>query len=184
MKNNTAKKGNTKAQAQGNGEVMLGGIVSLAIYGKRNFPNGKSDKEDMYRLSLKVNLATLTKLRETAEPFYKDVDEKWLPTWFTKDIDEFDGEDIFLNFSSKYDFPVGEYVDGKLEALGSFGDFLNANGNINGSKVVASITIKEGALYPKALVIKELHKTDISSVFGETDDALNELLKSDNPFED
>lgn len=183
MKNTKA---NTKAQAQtqANGEVMLGGIVSLAMYGKRSFVNGKSDKEDMYRLSLKINIASLTKLRETAEPYYQDTDEKWLPNWLTKELDEFEGEDIFINLASKYDFPVGEYVNGKLNSLGSFGDFLADNGNINGSKVVVSITIKSGALYPKALVIKELHKQDISSVFGESDDALNELLKSDNPFED
>ena len=184
MSNKTTATNKAQAQAQANGEVMLGGIVSLAMYGKRNFVNGKSDKEDKYRLSLKVNQTTLGKLKETAEPFYKDVEKKWLPDWYKKDLSDFDGEDIFLNFASSYDFPVGEYVNGKLQPLGTFGDFLADNGNINGSKVVASITIKAGALYPKALVIKELHKQDISSIFGEDDEAFNEMLANDNPFED
>ena len=99
MSNKTTATNKAQAQAQANGEVMLGGIVSLAMYGKRNFVNGKSDKEDKYRLSLKVNQTTLGKLKETAEPFYKDVEEKWLPDWFKKDLSDFDGEDIFLNFA-------------------------------------------------------------------------------------
>ena len=177
---------NTKAQKEQkqNGEVMLGGIVSLAMYGKRSFVNGKSDKEDKYRLSLKVNEATLEKLRFVAEPYYADVEDKWMPDWLKKDMSECDGEDIFLNFASAYDFPVGEYVDGELHPLGTFGELLEKNGNINGSKVIASITIKTGALYPRALIIKELHKQDITSIFGEDNSIIENLIEDENPFDD
>ena len=43
--------------------------------------------------------------------------------------------------------------------------FIEANGNINGSKVVLMVTLKEGAIYPQAILIKELHQTNIEDLF-------------------
>ena len=74
---NTKK--NTQAQKeQENGKFYLAGTITTAMYGKRTFANGKKDKDDKYRISLKCTAEAIDKLKETAEPFYVDTEEKWL----------------------------------------------------------------------------------------------------------
>ena len=163
-KNNTKK--NTQAE-QESGKIYLAGTITTAMYGKRTFANGKSDKEEKYRLSMKLTAETMDKLKEAAEPFYVDVEEKWLPEWLTGDTDKDGG---YINFSSNYDIRTGEYVNGAIVDKGGMSDYVADNGgNINGSKAVVLVIIKPGAIYPGALLIKELHKVDIGSMFNADD---------------
>lgn len=177
-KNNT--KTNKQVQEQENGKFYLAGTITTAMYGKRTFANGKSDKDDKYRLSFKVTADVMDKLKETAEPFYEDVEDKWLPDWLTNDTDKDGG---YINLSSNYDIRVGEYIDGKVEDRGSMTDYIADNGgNINGSKAVVLLTIKPGAIYPAALIIKELHKVDLASMF-ENDAEFKAVFDGDDlPF--
>ena len=149
--------------------LMLKGVLTQAMYGKRSFKKG-GDKEDRYRYSLKLVEGELEKLREAAAPYYEDIDEQWIPKWLTSD----DPKDLeYINLSSHYDIMAGLKTEGMTEAE-DFGylidDYIAENGNINGSKVIMSITIKDGAIYPNAILIKELHKKTINDMFAECDD--------------
>lgn len=159
-----AQKNNKKqAQELETGKIYLPGTITTAMYGKRTFASGKSDKESKYRLSIKVTAETLDKLKETAEPYYEDVEEKWMPEWLTQDTDKDGG---YINLSSNFDIRTGEYVNGEIVDKGNMSEYVADNGgNINGSKVVVLVYIKQGAIYPGALLIKELKKVDIGSMF-------------------
>lgn len=177
---NNAKTDAKKNQKPESGKYYLAGTVTTALYGKRTFTNGKSDKEDKYRLSLKCTKKAIEGLKEAAEPFYVDVEDKWLPEWLTKYTNEDGG---YINLSSSYTFPVGEYVDGEIQNRGIFQEFLTENGgNINGSEVVALVSIKPGAIYPAALLIKTLKKQDIGNLFKTDDNGFIEAFGEELPF--
>lgn len=163
MAKNTTKTQEQKQDEQVSGKFYLSGVVTTAMYGKRSFTNGKKDKEDKYRISVKCTAESIGKLKEVAEPFYVDTEDKWLPDWMTKEAPEDGG---YINLSSSFPFRVGKYEGREIVDCGQFEDFLADNGgNINGSKVVVLITIKPGAIYPAALLIKELVVQDIGSMF-------------------
>lgn len=174
------KKGNKQAEAQEqeSGKFYLLGTITTAMYGKRTFANGKKDKEEKYRVSLKCTAETIEKLKDTAEPFYVDTDEKYLPDWLTKDTPEDGG---YINLASSFPFRVGEYVNGAIVDKGELPEYLEANGgNINGSTAIVLVTIKPGALYPAALLIKELKKQDIGSMFAGSE--FTEAFGEELPF--
>ena len=162
-----AKK-NTQAQKeQNNGKFYLAGTITTAMYGKRTFANGKKDKDDKYRISLKCTAEAIDRLKETAEPYYVDTKEKWLPDWLTEETPKDGG---YINLSSGFDFRVGEYVNGAIIDAGNLTEYLaDHGGNINGSKAVVLVSIKPGAIYPAALLIKELHVMDIGTMFAGDD---------------
>ena len=174
---NTKK--NTQAQKeQENGKFYLAGTITTAMYGKRTFANGKKDKDDKYRISLKCTAEAIDKLKETAEPFYVDTEEKWLPEWLTSETPADGG---YINLSSGFDIRVGEYVNGAIADAGNLTDYLaDHGGNINGSKAVVLVSIKPGAIYPAALLIKELHVMDIGSMFAGND--FENAFGEDLPF--
>lgn len=139
--------------------LYLRGILTEAMFGRREFKKG-SDSKDKYRIGLKIEPEDMKKLIEEAEPFYEDTDDAWIPKWF-KDKNARE----FLNLSSNYDLKIGVKEDGQLKDLGTMWDYIQGNGNINGSKVVILVTLKPGAIYPQAILIKELHQTNIEDLF-------------------
>lgn len=157
-----ANKKNTKAAEKSAPEsksLYLRGIITEAMYGRREFKRG-SDSKDKYRISLKIEPEDMEKLLEEAEPFYENTDEKWLPKWYTDE----DARE-YINLSSNFDIKIGKKENGALVDCGTMMNFIEANGNINGSKVVLMVTLKEGAIYPQAILIKELHQTNIEDLF-------------------
>ena len=140
--------------------LYVRGILTEAMYGRREFKKG-SDSKDKYRISLKIEPEDMEKLIEEAEPFYEDTEEKWLPKWYTDE----DARE-FLNLSSNFDLKIGIKENGQLKDLGTMWDYIQDNGNINGSKVVLLVTLKPGAIYPQAILIKELHQTNIEDLFN------------------
>ena len=180
MAGKNTKKETKQNQTPESEKYYLAGTVTTALYGKRQFANGKSDKEDKYRLSLKCTKKAIEGLKDAAEPFYVDVEDKWLPDWLTEETSEDGG---YINLSSSYTFPVGEYVDGEIQNRGMLQEFLTENGgNINGSEVVALISIKPGAIYPAALLIKKLKTEDIGSMVTTDDDGFMEAFGEELPF--
>ena len=172
------KKSTQAQKEQENGKFYLAGTITTAMYGKRTFANGKKDKDDKYRISLKCTAEAIDKLKETAEPFYVDTEEKWLPEWLTNETPADGG---YINLSSGFDIRVGEYVNGAIADAGNLTDYLaDHGGNINGSKAVVLVSIKPGAIYPAALLIKELHVMDIGSMFAGND--FENAFGEDLPF--
>ena len=64
-------------------QVVIAGVVTTAMYGKRNFSTGQSDDTEKYRVSIKVKPAAVQALKDAAETEY-------------------------LNFSSSFDIRIGE----------------------------------------------------------------------------
>lgn len=155
-------KKNTKAAEKSAPEsksLYLRGIITEAMYGRREFKRG-TDSKDKHRISLKIEPEDMEKLLAEAEPFYADTDDAWIPKWF-KDEDARE----YLNLSSNFDIKIGKKENGKLIDCGTMMDFIADNGNINGSKVVLMVTLKEGAIYPQAILLKEFHQTNIEDLF-------------------
>lgn len=145
--------------------VYLRGVITEAMFGKRSFGKG-SDSKDKYRISLKVVPEDMDKLIEEAGPFYEETDEKWIPKWYTDE----DARE-FLNLSSNFDIKIGKKTaDGQLEDLGKMMEYIEKNGNINGSEVVLMVTLKPGAIYPQAILIKKLHTQTIGEMFNGFED--------------
>lgn len=164
------KKVTKKEEAQESKSVYVRGIITEAMFGKREFKRG-SDSKDKYRISLKIEPEDMDRLIEEAEPFYQDTDEKWLPKWYTDE----DARE-YLNLSSNFDISIGQKnAEGQLEDLGKMMEFIEKNGNINGSKVVLMLTLKPGAVYPQAILIKELKKQTIADMFMDIPDDFDEL---------
>ena len=108
-------------------------------------------------------------LVDAAAPYYEDTDDQWIPKWF-KDEDERE----YLNLSSNYDIKAGyrNPETGKIEDIGNLIEYIDKNGNINGSKVVLMVTVKEGAVYPASILVKEFKHITIADMFADFDDDL------------
>lgn len=158
-------KKNEKEKAALESKTMyIRGILKDAMFGKKSFDKNGKDK---YRISIKAVPEDMEALVEAADPYYNDVEDKWLPKWFTDD----DARE-YLNLSSNFDIKIGmkNPDTGKIEDLGNLMDYIADHGNMNGSKVVIMITLKEGAIYPVSMLIKELHKVTIADMFGDFED--------------
>ena len=160
-------------------QVVIAGVVTTAMYGKRNFSTGQSDDTEKYRVSIKVKPAAVQVLKDAAEGYFEGIEDKWIPDWYKKEA----AETEYLNFSSSFDIRIGELgVNNRMFDKGTMSDYIKANGgNINGSKIALSLTIKKGAVYPVAILVKELHSQTINDMFDGNE--LDNLL-SENPFED
>lgn len=161
---------NTKKEEQQleSKSVYVRGILTDAFYGVKTFAKGNSGK-DKYRISIKVVPEDMDALIEAAEPYYKNVDKQWIPKWFTDE----DARE-YLNLSSNYDIKAG-YKNpdtGKIEDLGNLIEYIDKNGNMNGSKVVIMVTLKEGAIYPASILVKEFKHITIADMFNDFDDDL------------
>lgn len=173
MRKNTGTNTNTNTatnEEKQSTSIYVKGTLISAMYGKRSFKKG-GDKSDKYRISIKPEFDDMMMLRKKAEPYYEDADEQWIPKWLKSDKQE-DME--YLNLASNFDIRAGKREDGDkdIEDLGYLMDYISDNGNINGSKVVVLIVIKEGAIYPQAILIKEMNKQSISDMFSALDDEL------------
>ena len=162
-KKNDNKNNDNKLESK---SVYVRGVLTDAFYGHKSFDKNGKDK---YRISIKAVPEDMEALVEAAAPYYEETDEKWLPKWFTDE----DARD-FLNLSSNYDIKAGykNPETGKIDELGNLTDYISDNGNINGSKVVLMVTLKEGAIYPASILIKELKQVTIADMFNDFDDDL------------
>lgn len=80
------------------------------------------------------------------EDAFKESGKKFTPSWVT----EFEG---YVNLSTKYEIP---YKDNVNNVMGYNIESYISNGfNWFGAKVSVSINVKDGALYPKAMIIHE-----------------------------
>ena len=159
-------------------QVVIAGVVTTAMYGKRNFSTGQSDDTEKYRISIKVKPSAVQALKDAAEGYFEGIDDKWIPDWYKKDA----AETEYLNFSSSFDIRIGELgVNNRMFDKGTMSEYIRVNGgNINGSKIALSLTIKKGAVYPAAILVKELHSQTINDMFDGNE--LDNLL-AENPFE-
>jgi hypothetical protein len=147
--------------------VKVCGTITELMYGRRSYANGRKDKEDKYRLSLRLAEGQIEKFIEACQPYYEDAEETYTPKFLKDDATEDDLK--YLNLKSGFDFGFVQKTAYGFEEIGGVNEVLDEYGNISGSKVVVTIKIKEGAFYPVAVCIVELHKKSLSDLFDASD---------------
>lgn len=147
--------------------VKVCGTITDLMYGRRTYANGRKDKEDKFRMSLKLASGEMEKFIEACKPYYEDAEETYIPKFLKDDASEDDLE--FLNLKSGFDFGFVQKTANGFDEIGGVNDVLADYGNISGSKVVVTIKIKEGAFYPVAVCIVELHKKSLADFFDASD---------------
>lgn len=148
-------------------KVMVCGTITDMMYGKRTYKNGKKDKEDKYRLSLRLADGEMDKFIAACKPYYEDASEDFTPKFLKEDAS--DDDLAYLNFKSSYAFGFVQKTEEGFEDLGSFAEVSETYGNITGSKVVVTVKVKEGAFYPAAVCIVELHKKSLADFYEDFD---------------
>mgnify|MGYP003288192379 CR=1 FL=1 len=162
-KNNKA----TEAQKQEGVRINLCGTVTDLMFGRHTYNNGRKDKEDKYRLSVELAAGEMDKFIAACKPMYEKADEKYIPKFLNADATE--DEKKYLNLKSSFPFGFCQRNGRVIEDLGTVEDVLKDLGNINGSKVVVTIIIKEGAFYPVAVCIVQLVQKTLADYYGDFD---------------
>lgn len=148
-------------------KVMVCGTITDMMYGKRTYKNGRKDKEDKYRLSLKLADGEMDKFITACKPYYESADDTYTPKFLKEDASD---EDLaYLNFKSSFSFGFILKTKEGFEDLGNFECISDEYGNITGSKVVVTVKVKEGAFYPAAVCIVELHKKSLADFYDDFD---------------
>lgn len=163
-KNNKATQ---EQQKQEGVKINLCGTVTDLMFGRRTYNNGRKDKEDKYRLSVELAAGEMDKFIAACKPMYEKADEKYIPKFLSADATE--DEKKYLNLKSSFPFGFCQRNGRAIEDLGTVEDVLKDLGNINGSKVVVTIIIKEGAFYPVAVCIVQLVQKTLADYYGDFD---------------
>ena len=129
------------------------GTITSAFYGATKF-----SKNNMYRVSVKIDKANRDKLADACKEMYANAPDSFVPKWYKDEKTE------YINFKSKFDIMTIYEGDKNVQSLG---DFLNKYGNITGSKVGIAVKLAEGSIYPLAIKIYEFASTDFSDLFDE-----------------
>lgn len=120
--------------------VISNGIVLSARYGTT-----KHSKVDMYRVSVRYTDEAMEELIEVGKEFFKEAGKKMTPSFLKKRevIEDTGVECIYLNYHSKYEIPV------KGNSVNEVTDILP------GARVKVATVFKEGAFYPRAILVLE-----------------------------
>ena len=145
--------------------VRVCGTVTDMMYGRRTYNNGRKDKEDKFRLSIKPASGEMEKLIEEAAPYYENADANYIPKFLKDDASDEDLE--YLNLKSSFEFPFAKLENGKIVEAGTFTNVLEQNGNITGSKVVVTIKLVEGAFYPASVCIVDLKSKSLTDFYSD-----------------
>lgn len=144
---------NNKTNSPKAEKVVIYGTITSAFFGATKF-----SKDDMYRVSLKIDGAEREKLVDATAEMYSGAPDSFIPKWFKDDKTE------YINFKSKFD--IATIYDDDKECT-SLDAFLKKYGNINGSKCGIAVKVGDGAVYPMAIKIYNFVNTDFSDLFDE-----------------
>lgn len=128
-------------------QIIFNGVVKYAYYGKSD-----NDNKDKTRILVTVDDANIDDIRKKLTECYKSSSLK--PKFVTEN-----GTDLMIK--SLYDVPCRMDADtSQIKELWSDYD-TTAKGFIDmgytvGAKVKVKVKLKDGAMYPVALVVKEL----------------------------
>lgn len=150
--------------------ITVYGTVTDVMYGRRNFKNGKSDKEERYRITIEPAQGEMQKLIDACGKLYDLNDTNWLPKFMSADATEDDMK--YINLKSAFDFRFGIRVNRKtreIEEIGGVEDVLEKYGNINGSDVAVKINVKKGAYYPLSVLIINQRSKTMSDYYEDSD---------------
>ena len=163
MANKTTKKQEQQAELQPK-FVRVCGTVTDMMYGRRTYNNGRKDKEDKFRLSIKPADGEMDKLIKEAIPYYENADANYIPKFLKYDASDDDLE--YLNLKSSFEFPFVKLENGAIVEAGTFTNILEQYGNITGSKIVVTVKLVEGAFYPASVCIVDLKSKSFTDFYS------------------
>ena len=134
-------------------KTTIYGTITVAFYGSTKF-----SKDDMYRVSIKIDKANRDKLADACKEMYTSAPDSFVPKWYKDEKTE------YINFKSKFDIKTIYEGDKEITSLDGF---LKKYGNITGSKVGIAVKLAEGSIYPLAIKIYEFANTEFSDLFDE-----------------
>ena len=123
--------------------IILKGDLIKCNRTRKEF-KGKETAEKLY-----ITLASVefdADKKAIIEEAFKESGKKFTPSWVT----EFEG---YVNLSTKYEIPFKDTVNNVTGD--SIENYISDGFNWLGAKVSVSINVKDGALYPKAMIIHE-----------------------------
>lgn len=141
------------------------GIITSCFNGPTKF-----DKNDAIRIGLKLDDGMFDKLRKAVDDagVYANTSAGFQPKWYT---DPKSAE--YLNVKTGYDIVArvkgcDKFNDGIDYKLND--DILGEIGSINGSHCALSLVLKEGAIYPLAILIDTLKEVNFEDMFDDLDE--------------
>lgn len=119
-------------------------VISNGVVLSARFGTTKHSKADMYRVSVRYTDDAMEELIEVGKEFFKEAG-KMTPSFLKKRevIEDTGVECIYLNYHSKYKIPV------KGDSVNEVTDILP------GARVKVATVFKEGAFYPRAILVLE-----------------------------
>lgn len=142
-------------------KLVIPGTLSAYRFGGSKY---SGDKE-IYQVSVKTTALTPGLVAEIKKAYFSDTKDKYLPS-FIKDFEEGKTQDgVYINLKSQYEIPA--FVEGEGNKRYGFDDVIELGEGLppHGSTVKLSCRLKEGAIYPLAILIQELRKQDASDYF-------------------
>lgn len=135
----------------------------LTLY-RHSFTQYSGDKEP-YQVSILTEDLTPELIAALKERYFADTKDKYLPS-FIKDVEErgYD-EPVYINLKS--DYPFGSFVDGQGNKRYDYDAVLELGEGLPPlySDVKLSCRLKDGAIYPLALLFTKINKIDAAEFF-------------------
>lgn len=124
--------------------MIIAGTLIKCERTTKEFKGKKSDEKTFITLAeVKLNDAQRKEINDA----FKDSGDKFTPSW----VKNFEG---YINLSTQYDIPVKDLVnDDEYSSL--LDVCINNKVAWCGAKVRLCVNLKDGAIYPKSLVIDE-----------------------------
>lgn len=137
--------------------MIINGLLCEAKRTVKTFSNNKKSEEKLF-ISIKNVTLTDAQMQELKDAFAES-GKKFTPAWIT----DFEG---YINTSTKFELP---FRYGKQE--GSLEDLIADGFAWKNAPVRLSLQVKEGAVYPKAIIIDgEGEEFDAFSEFADAED--------------
>lgn len=162
-KNNTNNTNNTtKKEAV---RCTVTGIITSAFKGATKF-----DKNEAIRIGLKLDDKMMLKLYTTAKSagIYDNTAPGFIPKWYQEP-----DKTEFINVKTGYAVKVRVQNNEKFNQVTDYDledDILNEYGSINGSHCALALNLKDGAIYPLAILIDNLKEVTFDDLFDDMDE--------------
>ena len=136
------------------------GIITSAFKGATKF-----DKNEAIRIGLKLDDKMMLKLYTTAKGagIYDNTAPGFVPKWYSEP-----DKTEYINVKTGYAIKARVKNSDKFNPDHDYDledDILNEYGSINGSHCALALNLKDGAIYPLAILIDELKEVTFDDLF-------------------
>ena len=140
-------------------------VVTGILTGFRFSTSKYSQDKETYQVSIKTSALAPDVIKDIKERYFSDTKDKYLPS-FIKDFEKDPGaKEVYINLKSMYEF--GTFIDGEGNKRYSYDDVMDLGDGLAPlhSTVKLSMRLKEGSIYPLAVMILKLQKQDAADYF-------------------